>query len=122
MNIIYCLSGGFLMITCNVLSFCNVVNFNNILITRIFQFISQRNVTLGKTSEIRMIPKPNLFFDCRIIFKVPAVGISSHEQMNFDAILLSFCFAEVIGRSTTGRYQLISESTYRWYSKILFFG
>ena len=37
----------------NVHSFCNVVNFNNIFITRIFQFISQRNLTLGKTIVIR---------------------------------------------------------------------
>ena len=99
-----------MLIICNALSFCNV-NFNNILITRIFQFISQRNVTLGKTSEIRMIPKPNLFFDCQIIFKVPAVGISSHQRMNFDAILSRIWFTQVIGRSATVTCQLILEST-----------
>ena len=74
----------------NVPSFCNVVNFNNVLISITFQFISQRNMTWVKRSEISIIPRPNLFFDCRIIFKVPVIGISSLERMNFNVILSRF--------------------------------
>ena len=75
-----------------------------------------------KWSEIRMIPRPNLFSDCQIIFKVLARGISSHKRMNFYAILSIFCFTQVIERLLTVRCQLILESTYLWCDKILVFG
>ena len=61
-NIIYYLSGGFLLIICNALSFCNIVNFNNILITRIFQLIFQRNLTLGKMIRNQDDTQPKLVF------------------------------------------------------------
>ena len=28
-----------------------------------------------------MISRPNLFFDCRVIFKVPVIGISRDEEI-----------------------------------------